>query len=86
MSNLLSSALLCRSFILDRFSQWNFPPFFGLQDAVINLKTLQEISRQLGFEWTVLAYELGFNRTEIGRFHASSTEKSVQAKAMLESW
>lgn len=91
MSNLLSSALLRRSFILDRFSQWNPPPlffiyFFCLQDAVINLKTLQEISRQLGFEWTVLAYELGFNRTEIGRFHASSTEKSVQAKAMLESW
>lgn len=53
---------------------------------MINLKMLQEISRQLGFEWTVLAYELGFNRTEIGRFHASSTEKSVQAKAMLESW
>lgn len=86
MSNLLSSALLRRSFILDRFSQWNPFIFFCLQDAVINLKTLQEISRQLGFEWTVLAYELGFNRTEIGRFHASSTEKSVQAKAMLESW
>lgn len=28
MSNLLSSALLRRSFILDRFSQWNPPPLF----------------------------------------------------------
>lgn len=56
------------------------------EDAVINLKTLQEISSQLGFEWTVLAYELGFNRTEIRRFHTKSTEKSVQARTMLESW
>ncbi|XP_069563172.1 uncharacterized protein [Brachyistius frenatus] len=56
------------------------------EDAVINLKTLQEISRQLCFEWTVLACELGFNRAEIGRFHSKSTEKSVRARAMLESW
>ncbi|KAF3843352.1 hypothetical protein F7725_002201 [Dissostichus mawsoni] len=57
------------------------------EDAVINLKTLQEISSLLGFEWTVLAYELGFNRTEIGRFHTKSTEKSVQARTMYEkSW
>ncbi|XP_070771090.1 uncharacterized protein [Enoplosus armatus] len=56
------------------------------EDAVINLKTLQEISMQLGFEWTVLAYELGFNRAEIGRFHTKSAEKSVQARTMLESW
>ncbi|CAK6959159.1 uncharacterized protein wu:fc50b12 [Scomber scombrus] len=56
------------------------------EDAVINLKTLQEISRQLGFEWTVLAYELGFNRTEIGRVHTKSTEKTVQARIMLENW
>ncbi|XP_012719874.2 p53-induced death domain-containing protein 1 [Fundulus heteroclitus] len=56
------------------------------EDAVINLKTLQEISGQLGFEWTVLASELGFSRAEIGRFHTRSTEKSVQAKLMLESW
>ncbi|XP_022596572.1 uncharacterized protein LOC111218516 isoform X1 [Seriola dumerili] len=55
------------------------------EDAVINLKTLQEISSQLGFEWTVLAYELDFSRNEIGRFHTSSTEKSVQARTMLES-
>lgn len=53
---------------------------------MINLKTLQEISSKLGFEWTVLAYELGFNRTEIGRFHTKSAEKSVQARSMLESW
>ncbi|XP_035532395.1 uncharacterized protein wu:fc50b12 isoform X1 [Morone saxatilis] len=56
------------------------------EDAVINLKTLQEISSLLGFEWTVLAYELGFSRTEIGRLHTKSAEKSVQARAMLESW
>lgn len=53
---------------------------------MINLKTLQEISSQLGFEWTLLAYELDFNRAEIGRFHTRSTEKSVQARIMLESW
>ncbi|XP_015254392.1 p53-induced death domain-containing protein 1 [Cyprinodon tularosa] len=56
------------------------------EDAVINLKTLQEISRQLGFEWTVLASELGFSRAEIGRFHTRSTERSVQTRLMLESW
>ncbi|XP_029937301.1 p53-induced death domain-containing protein 1 [Myripristis murdjan] len=55
-------------------------------DAVINLKTVQEISSQLGFEWTVVAYELGFTRAEIGRFHTKSTEKKVQARNMLESW
>ncbi|XP_075887281.1 p53-induced death domain-containing protein 1 [Nelusetta ayraudi] len=56
------------------------------EDAVINLRTLKEISAQLGFEWTVLAYELGFNRAQIGRFHTSSKERSVQARTMLESW
>ncbi|XP_029386619.1 p53-induced death domain-containing protein 1 [Echeneis naucrates] len=56
------------------------------EDAVINLKTMQELSSQLGFEWTVLAYELDFNRAEIGRFHSRSTEKRAQARAMLESW
>ncbi|KAM9851217.1 uncharacterized protein ACBR49_006516 [Aulostomus maculatus] len=56
------------------------------EDAVINLKTLQELSKQLCFEWTVVAYELGFNRTEISRFHIKSTEKCVQARAMLETW
>lgn len=50
------------------------------------MKTLQDISRQLGFEWTVLAYELGFNRTEISRFHTKSKEKCVQAGVMLENW
>ena len=33
-----------------------------------------------------MAHELGFNRTEIGRFHAKSAVKGVQAKTMLESW
>ncbi|XP_074550907.1 p53-induced death domain-containing protein 1-like [Halichoeres trimaculatus] len=56
------------------------------EDAVINLKSLQEISQQLGFEWTVLAYELGFSRAEIARFHTKSTQKVVQARTMLESW
>ncbi|KAM3862305.1 uncharacterized protein ACN63O_014064 [Diretmus argenteus] len=56
------------------------------EDAVINLKTVQEISSQLGFEWTVLASELGFTRSEIGQFHTKSTEKRVQARNMLESW
>ncbi|KAM9804891.1 p53-induced death domain-containing protein 1 [Neosynchiropus ocellatus] len=56
------------------------------EDAVVNLKTLRELSRQLGFEWTVLAYELGFNRTEIWRFQTKSAEKCVQARAMLENW
>ncbi|XP_076021779.1 uncharacterized protein LOC143012518 [Genypterus blacodes] len=56
------------------------------EDAVINKKTLQEISSQLGFEWTVLAYELGFNRSEIRQFHTKSTQKKVQAGTMLESW
>lgn len=50
------------------------------------MKTLQEISNQLGFQWTVLAYELGFNRAEIGRFRMKSPEKHVQARTMLESW
>lgn len=62
-------------------SQWQW-----FQDAVINLRTLKEISAQLGFEWTVLADELGFNRAQIGRFHTSSKERSVQARTMLESW
>ncbi|KAM4609428.1 uncharacterized protein ACJ7VT_015204 [Polymixia lowei] len=56
------------------------------EDAVINLKTVQDISRQLGFEWTVLAYELGFTRAEIRQFHTKSKEKRVQARNMLECW
>ncbi|RVE58307.1 hypothetical protein OJAV_G00207850 [Oryzias javanicus] len=56
------------------------------EDAVINLKTLQELSAQLGFEWRVLAFELGFCRAEIGRFHARSADRIVQARTMLESW
>ncbi|CAL9690389.1 unnamed protein product [Knipowitschia caucasica] len=56
------------------------------EDAVINSKTLQDISSQLGFEWPVLAYELGFNRSEIARFHTKHSDKRNQARAMLESW
>ncbi|XP_055014610.1 p53-induced death domain-containing protein 1 [Boleophthalmus pectinirostris] len=56
------------------------------EDAVINLKTLQEFSSHLGFEWPVLAYELGFNRSEIAKFHSKSKGKKTQARAMLESW
>lgn len=56
------------------------------QDAVTNLSTLQEISQQLGFEWTVLASELGFSRAEIHQFHTKSTERNEQARLMLERW
>ncbi|XP_056145865.1 uncharacterized protein wu:fc50b12 [Lampris incognitus] len=56
------------------------------EDAVINIKTVQEISQELGFEWAVLAYELGFNRAETSQFHIKSTEKKVQARTMLECW
>ncbi|XP_036429540.1 uncharacterized protein wu:fc50b12 isoform X1 [Colossoma macropomum] len=61
-------------------------PSKAQEDAVINLKSIQDISKQLGFEWTVLAYELGFTRNEVRQFHATSQEKRVQAKSMLESW
>ncbi|XP_030643440.1 p53-induced death domain-containing protein 1 [Chanos chanos] len=56
------------------------------EDAVINLKSVQDISKQLSFEWTVLAYELGFTRAEVRQFHAVSRDKREQAKTMLESW
>lgn len=85
MCNLFSFSLSC-SINQQRHFVDDDNDFFFFQDAVINLKTLQEISSQLGFEWTVLAYELGFNRTEIGRFQTKSTEKNVQARSMLESW
>ncbi|KAL6484774.1 hypothetical protein MHYP_G00068190 [Metynnis hypsauchen] len=61
-------------------------PSKAQEDAVINMKSIQDISKQLGFEWTVLAYELGFTRNEVRQFHATSHEKRVQAKSMLESW
>ncbi|XP_036815506.1 uncharacterized protein wu:fc50b12 isoform X2 [Oncorhynchus mykiss] len=61
-------------------------PSKAQEDAVINLKSVQEMSRELGFEWTVLAYELGFSRTEVHQFHTTSTEKTVQARSMLECW
>ncbi|GCB69370.1 hypothetical protein scyTo_0012413, partial [Scyliorhinus torazame] len=56
------------------------------EDAVINLKSVQELARDLGFQWTIVACELGFTRAEISRFHATSVQKKVQAKKMLESW
>ncbi|KAF5905901.1 p53-induced death domain-containing protein 1-like, partial [Clarias magur] len=60
-------------------------PSKAQEDAVINMKSIQDISKQLGFEWPVLAYELGFTRTEVRQFHATSKEKRDQAKSMLES-
>ncbi|XP_051783290.1 uncharacterized protein wu:fc50b12 [Erpetoichthys calabaricus] len=56
------------------------------EDAVINLKSIQELSKQLGFEWTIIANELGFTRAEVRQFHGSSVEKKVQAQKMLECW
>ncbi|XP_064412998.1 uncharacterized protein WU:FC50B12 [Latimeria chalumnae] len=56
------------------------------EDAVINLKSVQELAKQLGFEWTIIATELGFTRAEIRQFHAASTEKKLQARKMLECW
>ncbi|XP_056320867.1 p53-induced death domain-containing protein 1 isoform X1 [Danio aesculapii] len=56
------------------------------EDAVINMKSVQEIAKQLGFEWNVLAFELGFTRNEVRQFNAISKEKRVQAQRMLESW
>ncbi|XP_035249592.1 uncharacterized protein wu:fc50b12 [Anguilla anguilla] len=56
------------------------------EDAVINLKSVQDLSRYLGFEWPVLAYELGFTRAELRRFHTVAAEKKAQAKSMLECW
>ncbi|XP_051870779.1 uncharacterized protein wu:fc50b12 isoform X2 [Pristis pectinata] len=56
------------------------------EDAVINLKFIQELAKDLGFQWTIVAFELGFTRAEIGRFQAASMQKYVQAKKMLESW
>ncbi|XP_036396763.1 uncharacterized protein wu:fc50b12 [Megalops cyprinoides] len=56
------------------------------EDAVINLKTVQDLSKQLGFEWPVVAYELGFTRAELRQFHTAAPEKKVQARNMLECW
>ncbi|XP_051565858.1 p53-induced death domain-containing protein 1-like [Myxocyprinus asiaticus] len=56
------------------------------EHAVINMKSVQEIAKQLGFEWTILAFELGFSRNEVRQFHATSKEKRVQIQRMLESW
>ncbi|KAA0715943.1 hypothetical protein E1301_Tti023099 [Triplophysa tibetana] len=56
------------------------------EDAVINKKYVQEIAKQLGFEWTVLAYELDFTRNDVRQFQATSKDKKVQAQKMLELW
>ncbi|XP_062389346.1 uncharacterized protein wu:fc50b12 [Sardina pilchardus] len=56
------------------------------EDAVTNMKTVQQISKQLGFEWTVVAYELGFTREEVREFHVKVQQKGTQAKTMLECW
>uniref|UniRef100_A0A5F8GX45 Death domain-containing protein n=1 Tax=Monodelphis domestica TaxID=13616 RepID=A0A5F8GX45_MONDO len=56
------------------------------EDAVINLKSVQELGKQLGFEWTIVANELGFSRAEISQFHTTSPQKKAQARKMLECW
>ncbi|XP_069745668.1 uncharacterized protein [Narcine bancroftii] len=56
------------------------------EDAVINLKFVQELAKDLGFQWTTVAFELGFTRAEVGQFQAASTKKTEQARKMLESW
>ncbi|XP_056611774.1 THO complex subunit 1 [Triplophysa dalaica] len=56
------------------------------EDAVINKKYVQEIAKQLGFEWTVLAYELDFTRNDVRQFQATSKDKKVQAQRMMELW
>ncbi|XP_048458584.1 uncharacterized protein wu:fc50b12 isoform X2 [Rhincodon typus] len=49
-------------------------------------QTQEELAKDLGFQWTIVASELGFSRTEISHFHRASLEKKVQARKMLESW
>ncbi|XP_043927629.1 THO complex subunit 1-like [Protopterus annectens] len=61
-------------------------PSKAQEDAVINLKSVQEMAKQIGFEWTIIAYELGFQRKDIRQFQAASIEKKVQAQRMLECW
>ncbi|XP_077200230.1 uncharacterized protein LOC143840492 isoform X2 [Paroedura picta] len=56
------------------------------EDAVINLQSVQELGRQLSFEWPMVASELGFHRTEISQFHTATPEKAAQAQRMLECW
>ncbi|KAJ7324548.1 hypothetical protein JRQ81_017568 [Phrynocephalus forsythii] len=63
----------------------SWPPSQTSMDAVINLKSMQELGKQLGFEWPMVAYELGFSRAEISQFHRATTKKA-QAQKMLESW
>lgn len=59
---------------------------FDYQDAVINLKSVRELGKQLGFEWTIVANELGFSRAEISQFHLATIQKKIQAQKMLECW
>ncbi|KAH0624446.1 hypothetical protein JD844_031876 [Phrynosoma platyrhinos] len=47
---------------------------------------MQELGKQLGFEWTMVAYELGFSRAEISQFCTATTEKKGQAQKMLVYW
>lgn len=47
---------------------------------------MQELGKELGFQWTMVACELGFSRAEISQFHAATTEKAGQAQKMLECW
>lgn len=53
---------------------------------MINLKSVKDLGNQLGFEWTIVARELGFSRPEIRQFHTASVEKKIQAQKMLECW
>lgn len=50
------------------------------------MKTVQHISKQLGYEWTVLAYELGFTRMEVRKFQIKEHQKGTQAETMLQCW
>ncbi|XP_070607479.1 p53-induced death domain-containing protein 1-like [Erythrolamprus reginae] len=56
------------------------------EDAVINLQSLRDLGKQLSFEWTMVAYELGFTRAEISQIHAMTPQKRSQAQKMLEHW
>ncbi|KAI1899574.1 hypothetical protein AGOR_G00063180 [Albula goreensis] len=56
------------------------------EDAVINLKYVQDLSKHLSFEWPVVAYELGFTRAELRQFHTAAQDKRTQARSMLECW
>ncbi|XP_063070534.1 uncharacterized protein wu:fc50b12 isoform X2 [Engraulis encrasicolus] len=50
------------------------------------MKTIQEVSKQLGFEWIAVAYELGFTREEIGEFRVKGQQNEHNAETMLKCW